>query len=84
MESLSLAENDEVDDETLLLLCNSCVALRRLNVSLCDELTDAGLAQVVADLDQLEYVDVTGCRGISGRLKKWLDHHLAKTVEFSF
>lgn len=85
LEELSLAENDEVDDDTALLLTSACPAMRRLDLSLCDALSDQGLSQLVSDLDQLAVLRVVNCKGVTGRMKKRLEALLSnRRVDFAF
>lgn len=76
LQKLNLSGNDEVDDETIMLLCNSCHTLSHLDVSGCEEITDTGLSQLISECDALAVINVTNCKGISVKLKLYLEEKL--------
>lgn len=84
LETLNMAGNDEVDDDTIMLLCNSCTGLTQLDISGCDEITDAGLSQLISECDALTLVNVTNCKAISTRLKLYLEERLHSSIKIRF
>jgi hypothetical protein len=69
LEELSLKDNDEIDDETVDVFCTCCPRLRRLNLAKCALVTDAGISQIVAELEQLSDLNLRKCPQITPRMR---------------
>jgi hypothetical protein len=81
LQSLSLKDNDEVDDETVDIICTWCSQLRELDLSKCNKITDIGVAQIVAELTDLTDLNVRKCEHVSAKMNLVLARlHLSANV----
>ncbi|KAF9167706.1 hypothetical protein DFQ26_003494 [Actinomortierella ambigua] len=57
-----------IEDSGLEQLANSCLALERLNIGYCHEITDAGARYVLDHCRRLKFLDLSGHLGLTARI----------------